>query len=90
MSNRRAPRDLCRSCGSCGFPMSSPADFAGGNTSAEYCSTCADIQGILRPWDEVLQANAAYYVRQQGVDPAAAREMARALLLSMPAWAPRR
>ena len=76
----------CRSCGSCGFPMRSPDDFAGSNPDAEYCSTCADGDGALRPYDDVVQANAEYLVRQQGIDMLAAREMARALLASMPAW----
>jgi hypothetical protein len=77
---------LCRSCGSCGFPMRHPADFAGGNTAAQYCSTCAQADGALKPFEEVLQANAAYFVRQQGIDPQAALTLARALLISMPAW----
>jgi hypothetical protein len=34
----------------------------------------------------VAKANANYFVRQQGVDPVAARAMADALLASMPAW----
>ena len=76
----------CRSCGSCGFPMRIPDDFAGSNPDAEYCSTCADGDGALRPYDDVVQANADYLVRQQGIDLLAAREMARALLASMPAW----
>lgn len=76
----------CRSCGSCGFPMQSADDFAGGNPDSPYCSTCADEGGALRPFDAVLEANAAYYVRQQGVHPDAARELTRALLASMPAW----
>lgn len=76
----------CPSCGSCGFPMREPADFAGGQPGAAYCSTCGDETGRLRPYDEVLQANADYLVRQQGLDPNAAREMARALLAAMPAW----
>ena len=76
----------CPSCGSCGFPMRAPADFAGGKIDAAYCSTCGDAKGQLRPFNAVLQANADYFVREQGVDPDAAREMARALLVSMPAW----
>jgi Putative zinc ribbon domain len=76
----------CPSCGSCGFPMHVPADFAGGKIDAAYCSTCGDVTGQLRPFNAVLQANADYFVREQGVDPNAAREMARALLVSMPAW----
>ena len=76
----------CRSCGSCGFPMRDPDDFAGGRLDATYCSTCGNDAGQLRPYEDVLRANADYYVRQQGVHPDAAREMARALLASMPAW----
>jgi hypothetical protein len=76
----------CPSCGSCGFPMRAPADFAGGKIDAAYCSTCGDVKGRLRPFNAVLRANADYLVREQGVDPDAAREMARALLVSMPAW----
>lgn len=79
---------LCPSCGSCGFPMRQPADFAGGKHDAAYCSACGDASGRLRPFEEVLQANADYFVREQGLDPGAAREMARALLSSMPAWQP--
>lgn len=80
------PTDLCRSCGSCGFPMREPEDFAGGNAAADYCSTCAEPSGRLRPFDEVVAANAAYFVREQGVDSHAASDMARALLLGQPAW----
>jgi hypothetical protein len=66
--------------------MSTPQDFAGGRVDAAYCSTCGDESGALKPYSEVLQANADYLVRQQGLDPGAARAMAGALLASMPAW----
>ena len=66
--------------------MQSPDGFAGGKRDSAYCSTCGDETGRLKPYDEVLSANAAYLVRQQGLDPGAARDLARALLASMPAW----
>lgn len=78
--------EFCPSCGSCGFPMASPGDFAGGDPSSIYCSTCATDDGKLKPYEEVLEANADYLVRLQQVDIGAARIMARALLASMPAW----
>jgi hypothetical protein len=78
--------ELCQSCGSCGFPMRSLADYAGGDTSALYCSTCAEPNGTLKPFDQVVEANADYYVREQGIAVQPARTMARALLMSMPAW----
>lgn len=76
----------CPSCGSCGFPMLKPSDFAGGNPASAYCSSCGDDAGNLKPFGEVLQVNADYLVREQALDPGAAREMARALLIGMPAW----
>lgn len=76
----------CPSCGSCGFPMRAPEDFAGGRPDAAYCSTCGDDHGALRPYEDVLRANADYLAREQGIDPGAARELARALLATMPAW----
>jgi hypothetical protein len=66
--------------------MRKPSDFAGGKPDAAYCSTCGDEAGCLKPFDAVLQANADYLVSEQGLDPGAARGMARALLASMPAW----
>ena len=66
--------------------MREPADFAGGDPDSGFCATCGDDHGQLRPYDAVLEANAAYYVREQGVNAEAARELARALLASMPAW----
>jgi Putative zinc ribbon domain len=82
--------ELCRSCGSCGFPMKQPDDYAGGDTDAEFCSTCGDAKGKLKPFNQAVEANANYFVREQGVDAKAAREMSKALLLSMPAWKARR
>jgi hypothetical protein len=66
--------------------MRMPADFAGGQVGAAYCSTCGDETGQLKPYNQVLQLNAEYLVRQQGLDRSAAREMARVMLASMPAW----
>jgi hypothetical protein len=70
--------------------MTSPQDHAGGKMDAEFCSTCAEPNGTLKPFDAVVQANAQYYVREQGVSLSAASAMAKALLASMPAWQTRR
>ncbi len=76
----------CPSCGSCGFPMRTPDDFAGRRITAAYCNSCGDDSGQLKPFEAVLQVNANFYVREQGLDPSAALAMARALLQGMPAW----
>jgi Putative zinc ribbon domain len=76
----------CVSCGSCGFPMENPEDFALGDPSLAHCRYCTDALGALLPYETVLATNARYYVNSQGVSPEAARGMAAALLASMPAW----
>lgn len=76
----------CPSCGSCGFPMREPNDFAGGKLDAPYCATCGDDSGQLKPFEEVLELNAAYFAREQRIDLSIARAMARNLLLANPAW----
>lgn len=81
---------LCPSCGSCGFPMRVPEDFAGGRMGAAYCNTCGDSKGRLKAYEEVLRLNAEYMVREQGLDSTAARSLAQALLAGMPAWKDRR
>ena len=79
----------CKSCGSCGMPMEKPSDFALGNPQAAYCCYCTDKQGKLFPYDQILKANAGYYVESQGVSAEAATKMAAEMLASQPAWAGR-
>jgi hypothetical protein len=76
----------CVSCGSCGFPMEKPEDFALGDPTQPYCRYCTDAAGGLLPYEDVLAYNANHYVATQGVNPEAAKSMAAALLASMPAW----
>jgi Putative zinc ribbon domain len=78
--------DKCPACGSCGMPMEKPEDFALGDPTSEYCSSCTDRQGKLLSYEQVLEMNARYYITSQGITPEAARHMAQALLADMPAW----
>lgn len=76
----------CVSCGSCGFPMEKPEDFALADPRQPYCRYCTDARGALLPYQTVLATNARHYLETQGVSDEAARGMAAALLASMPAW----
>ncbi|MBV8055486.1 MAG: hypothetical protein JOZ29_09295 [Deltaproteobacteria bacterium] len=78
--------EKCPACGSCGMPMEQPEDHALGDVSHEYCRYCTDARGELLPYEQVLATNARFYVESQGVTPAAADQMARAMLADMPAW----
>ena len=66
--------------------MERPEDFALGDVTRPYCRYCTDARGELLPFDQVLATNARFYVESQGVTPAAADAMARAMLEDMPAW----
>jgi hypothetical protein len=68
------------------MPLENPDDFALGDPQSLYCRGCADPSGKLLPYEDVLAANARYYVDSQGITPAAAEQMAKALLSGMPAW----
>jgi len=76
----------CISCGSCGMPLEKTEDFALGDTSSVYCKYCTDEQGQLLSFDTILTGTTKFYVESQGVNEEAARKMAKALLLDMPAW----
>ena len=71
--------EKCPACGSCGMPMERPEDFALGDVTRPYCRHCTDAHGELLPFDQVLATNARFYVESQGVTPAAADAMARAM-----------
>lgn len=76
----------CPSCNSCGMPMEKNDDFALGNPASPYCKYCADAQGKLLPYEEILTANADYFKTSQGLTTQAALKMATDLLKSQPAW----
>jgi hypothetical protein len=81
-----ASGEKCMACGSCGMPMERPEDHALGDVNQQYCRFCTDEQGRLLPYEQVLDTNAEYYVKSQGVTPEAAQRLAAALLADMPAW----
>ena len=76
----------CKSCHSCAMPMDKPEDFAPGHPGGDYCRYCTDSTGKLLPFEAVLKMNADCYVESQGLEPAAARQMALTMLKAQPAW----
>ena len=76
----------CESCNSCGMPLNAAEDFAMGDETSTFCRYCVDKQGKLLPYETILKSNASYYQKSQGISESAAVQMARDLLVSMPAW----
>ncbi|MBN1960850.1 MAG: zinc ribbon domain-containing protein [Deltaproteobacteria bacterium] len=78
MSNKR--------CISCGMPMTKPDEFAANDTSKDYCIHCARQDGSLKSYDEALVGMTAFITHSQGLDENAAREAAKQMMASLPAW----
>ena len=75
-----------KSCISCGMPLRTAADHAGGVLSASYCRHCARQDGSMKSYDEVLAGMAAFLVRTQGIDEEVGRKMAASMMAKLPAW----
>ncbi|MBM3502991.1 MAG: AraC family transcriptional regulator [Alphaproteobacteria bacterium] len=73
-------------CESCGMPLRSDHDHAGGNPSIRYCRHCAAPDGRLKSFAEVASGMTAFLVETQGMAPDAARPAAEKMLRTMPAW----
>lgn len=79
-----------KKCISCGMPLREAKDHPLGDTSKDYCVHCAGPDGSLKSYEEALGGMSAFIVSTQGLDPDAAREAARGMLATMPAWRDRR
>jgi len=73
-------------CRSCGMPMTTPGQHAGGNPRAVYCGYCAARSGKIKPFPQVLEGMTNFLVINQGLPKVEARKAAKAYLLKMPAW----
>lgn len=78
--------EKCKSCGSCGFPMSKAEDFALGNQESPYCAHCTTADGALKPYEEIFEMTVEYYKSSQGIADAAARTLVQEVLSTFPAW----
>lgn len=72
-------------CHACTAPLASP-DFQG--PSEIYCKYCADAQGKLRPFTEVQDGIAGWFMGwQPNVTKEIALKRAAAFMKGLPAWA---
>ncbi len=76
----------CESCTSCGMPFHNASDHALNNENIPYCSSCTNVDGTLKSFEEVLEGTKGYFISAQGIDPDAAHRMAETLLKKQPAW----
>jgi len=75
-----------KTCIACGMPMREKDDFAMSDESKDYCKFCARPDGSMQSYDEKLDGMAAFIVKTQGLDQAAARNAAKGMMDKLPAW----
>ncbi len=77
---------MAQHCISCGMPMRTPQEHAGGDESKSYCMHCARPDGSMKSYDEVLAGMTAFLVRTQGFDVEPAQKAAAGMMAALPAW----
>jgi hypothetical protein len=78
-----------KSCISCGMPMRKSEEHALGDAAKPFCMYCAGKDGALKSYDEVLVGMTAFIKRTQGLDDSVAREAAKGMMATLPAWSTR-
>ena len=73
-------------CISCGMPMQTLEEHALKDATKDYCCYCARPDGTMKSYDEALVGMSGFLKKTQGLDDAAARETARAMMAKNPAW----
>jgi hypothetical protein len=76
---------IAAACESCGMPLARAEDHALSDPTIPYCIYCAP-EGVLPSAAETLDRLAQFMISQDGIEPAIAREKARAYMKTMPAW----
>jgi AcrR family transcriptional regulator len=83
LADHPGPKKLCQSCG---MILHDTADFAQHDKSSRYCRYCADDQGTLKSFDQVVKTMTEFFQKTQVLNARSARKAALAVLAKNPAW----
>lgn len=75
-----------KTCIACGMPMKEVSDFAGGDTSKDYCTYCARPDGSMQSFEEKKASMISFIIKTQGFDYKAAAKIAESNMKRLPAW----
>ncbi|NLK36648.1 MAG: AraC family transcriptional regulator [Epulopiscium sp.] len=73
-------------CIACGMPMKELSDFAGEDTSKDYCVHCARPDGSMQSFEERKTNMINFIIKTQGFDEKAATKIAENNMKKLPAW----
>jgi hypothetical protein len=71
------------------MPLRQVSDHASNDPTKDWCRNCANEDGSMKAYEEVLNGMSAFLVRTQGIDDRVARTMAVNMMAKLPAWAAR-
>ncbi len=75
-----------KNCIACGMPMRVASDFAGGDTSKDYCVHCARPDGSMQSFEEKKASMINFIIKTQGFDKKAAAKIVESNMKKLPAW----
>lgn len=75
-----------KTCIACGMPMNSREDYPMGDETKEYCRFCSKPDGAMQSYEEKLENMTKFIQNSQGLGETAAKEIAKGMMLSLPAW----
>ena len=78
--------ETTQKCVGCGMPMVAVSDFAGADTSKDYCKHCAKPDGSMQNYEEKLDALAGFIAKNEALNLVAARGVAASRMAKLPAW----
>lgn len=73
-------------CISCGMPIRCAEEAAAGDLNKPYCHLCALPDGTMKSFEEVHDGMTRFIIRSQGLDENVAADMARRMMIKLPAW----
>ena len=68
------------------MPMKEENDYPLGDMTKDYCVHCADTEGNLKSYEEVLKEMAGFMSEMKNIPFDEAEKQAKVFLKTMPAW----
>lgn len=78
--------ETIKTCISCGMPMKTPSEFAGGDTKKDYCVHCSHPDGSMKSFEEQKASMTQFIVKTQEFDEGVALKTAEDVMKKLPAW----
>ncbi|NMB83916.1 AraC family transcriptional regulator [Candidatus Roizmanbacteria bacterium] len=73
-------------CNACGMPLNNKEDFAKEDTNSNFCRYCTDLDGNVKPVEEIFEGGVQFFMSQFGNDRKRAERITRKNMINQPYW----